>query len=311
MPHFPEITGFFRSVIYTFSSCSTNTGERPPPSADSATTSPKRTSLTLPIHSNAAGNSVISPTLEAFTPSPIDTSHMVLPDCVIGLRDVLAENLHEVWSLNKIQAGWAYALERDDLHKKHPCLTTYQLLSDTEKEYDITLTMETLKALTALGYQFSDQIAAEKRPNVMEVPEEYRQTNGYKPLPFDLSRCHLDADVENLVETLAANLHEIWAKNRIQQGWQYGNSEDNQCKRSPHLVPYDKIDWTIKKANRDAVQNIVKSLIALGCNLHSPKLKSSSRSENSSRTRVMDASKTNSNVSLSESVSQSPKSSVT
>lgn len=84
----------------------------------------------------------------------------------------------------------------------------------------------------------------------MIVPESYRQSNGYKPLPFDLSSVQLRPEMDELVEVLAANLHDIWAKNRIQQGWSYGNSEDNMCKRSPNLVPYDKIDWTIKKANR-------------------------------------------------------------
>lgn len=80
-----------------------------------------------------------------FAPLPIDTSSMVLPESIVNLRDVVAENLHELWSYNKIEAGWSYAETRDDVRKKHPCLTTYEMLTDVERDYDITLTMETLK----------------------------------------------------------------------------------------------------------------------------------------------------------------------
>ena len=48
---------------------------------------------------------------EAFVPAPIVTANISLPDPLLrsGLKDRLAENIHEVWAKNKIEAGFTYA----------------------------------------------------------------------------------------------------------------------------------------------------------------------------------------------------------
>ena len=56
---------------------------------------------------------VVQSDFESFVPSPIDTSKIVLPDSIVSaegnIRDLLAKNIHEVWSKNKIEAGFSYA----------------------------------------------------------------------------------------------------------------------------------------------------------------------------------------------------------
>ena len=47
-------------------------------------------------------------------------------------------------------------------------------------------------------------------------------TNGYKPSPLDLSDIKLTPGQELLVDKLAENAHNVWAKDRIKQGWTYG-----------------------------------------------------------------------------------------
>lgn len=47
-------------------------------------------------------------------------------------------------------------------------------------------------------------------------------TNGYKPAPLDLSEVKLLPSQEILVDKLAENAHNVWAKERIKQGWTYG-----------------------------------------------------------------------------------------
>lgn len=47
-------------------------------------------------------------------------------------------------------------------------------------------------------------------------------SNGYKPAPLDLSDVKLTAGQEVLVDKLAENAHNVWAKDRIKQGWTYG-----------------------------------------------------------------------------------------
>lgn len=46
--------------------------------------------------------------------------------------------------------------------------------------------------------------------------------SGYKPSPLDLSHVKLSQQMEKLVEQLANNAHNVWARERVKQGWTYG-----------------------------------------------------------------------------------------
>ncbi|XP_035793575.1 ryanodine receptor-like isoform X15 [Anopheles albimanus] len=206
----------------------------------------------------------------AFVPKPVDTSTVTLPSSVETIRDKLAENIHEMWALNKIEAGWTWGERRDDVYRIHPCLTSFEKLPAAEKRYDSQLAVQTLKTILALGYYISvDKPPARIRP--IRLPNDpYMQGNGYKPAPLDLSAAVLTPKMEELVDQLAENTHNLWAKERIQQGWTYGLNEDSENLRSPHLVPYSKVDEAIKKANRDTASETVRTLLIYGYNLDPP-----------------------------------------
>uniref|UniRef100_A0A182UXB4 Ryanodine receptor 3, brain n=1 Tax=Anopheles merus TaxID=30066 RepID=A0A182UXB4_ANOME len=206
----------------------------------------------------------------AFVPKPVDTSIVTLPSSVETIKDKLAENIHEMWALNKIEAGWTWGERRDDVYRIHPCLTSFEKLPAAEKRYDCQLAVQTLKTILALGYYISmDKPPARIRP--IRLPNDpYMQGNGYKPAPLDLSAAVLTPKMEELVDQLAENTHNLWAKERIQQGWTYGLNEDSENLRSPHLVPYSKVDEAIKKANRDTASETVRTLLIYGYNLDPP-----------------------------------------
>ena len=50
----------------------------------------------------------------------------------------------------------------------------------------------------------------------------YQLTSGYKPAPMDLSFIKLTPSQEAMVDKLAENAHNVWARDRIRQGWTYG-----------------------------------------------------------------------------------------
>lgn len=87
-----------------------------------------------------------------YEPRPIDTTKVALTDDVLALTEQLAENAHEVWAAQRLKQGWTYGPARDDATKKHPCLIPYAELPESEKVHDRNTTMETLKAMLALGY---------------------------------------------------------------------------------------------------------------------------------------------------------------
>lgn len=86
-----------------------------------------------------------------YNPKPIDTSDITLPEELLALTEKIAENVHDVWAVGRIEQGWTYGPVRDDAKKETPCLVPYNELPESEKEYDRTA-METLKLIIKMGY---------------------------------------------------------------------------------------------------------------------------------------------------------------
>lgn len=49
----------------------------------------------------------------------------------------------------------------------------------------------------------------------------YVMSNGYKPAPLELGHVKLTPNQNQLVEKLAENGHNVWARDRVRQGWTY------------------------------------------------------------------------------------------
>lgn len=87
-----------------------------------------------------------------YTPNPIDTSDIQLPEELNPLLEAMAKNVHEIWAQERINQGWTYGEKRDDTLKHHPCLVAYENLPEEEKVYDRSTSVETLKLIVKLGF---------------------------------------------------------------------------------------------------------------------------------------------------------------
>lgn len=90
---------------------------------------------------------------EHYTPQPVDTKDVVLPEDLMSLAEEMAKNVHEIWAETRIAQGWTYGPERNDAEKKHPCLVPYDELPEEEKVYDRNTSVETLKFIVGNGYE--------------------------------------------------------------------------------------------------------------------------------------------------------------
>ncbi|MGH0130872.1 UNVERIFIED_CONTAM: hypothetical protein FKN15_018335 [Acipenser sinensis] len=157
---------------------------------------------------------------------------------------------------------------RDDNKRQHPCLVDFSKLPETEKNYNLQMSTETLKTLLALGcHVVQVKMNAEEDLKKTKLPKNYMMSNGYKPAPLELSEVKLIPAQEVLVDKLAENAHNVWAKDRIKQGWTYGIQQDLKNKRNPRLVPYALLDERTKKSNRDSLREAVRTLIGYGFNI--------------------------------------------
>ena len=86
----------------------------------------------------------------------------------------------------------------------------------------------------------------------------------YTPEPMDLSSVDLPESLIQLSERIAENVHEVWAKARMEAGWTYGEKRDDIHKKHPCLVPYDELPEEEKEYDRNTAMNTIKMVKKLG-----------------------------------------------
>lgn len=90
--------------------------------------------------------------VDEYTPNPINVDNIPLDGDLEELQEAIAENAHDVWAEGRMNEGWTYGKERDDINKKHPDLMPYSALPDGEKEYDRIMAFNTIKLVRKLGF---------------------------------------------------------------------------------------------------------------------------------------------------------------
>ena len=86
----------------------------------------------------------------------------------------------------------------------------------------------------------------------------------YTPNPVDTSDVSLTNDMLELTELIAKNVHEVWAKQRIQEGWKYGPVKSSELKTTPCLVPYEELSESEKDYDRNTALETLKLVNKLG-----------------------------------------------
>lgn len=65
----------------------------------------------------------------SYIPKPIDTSDINLPEELLALTERIAENVHDVWAVGRIEQSWSYGLVRNDEKKENALSCTVQRTS--------------------------------------------------------------------------------------------------------------------------------------------------------------------------------------
>lgn len=86
----------------------------------------------------------------------------------------------------------------------------------------------------------------------------------YIPAPEDTSDVSLSEEILNLTEIIAKNTHENWAKNKLKDGWTYGEKLDMKKKTHPCLTFYECLSENDKDYDRLTAMEAIKLLIKSG-----------------------------------------------
>jgi hypothetical protein len=96
----------------------------------------------------------------------------------------------------------------------------------------------------------------------------------YQPKPLDTSHVELPASLAALLERLAENTHEVWAAQRMKDGWTYGPKRNDAQKKHPCLIPYAELPESEKEYDRQTAGEALKAVIALGYTIEEVSAKS-------------------------------------
>ena len=80
----------------------------------------------------------------------------------------------------------------------------------------------------------------------------------YNPQPINLDNIPLGEELNELIEAIAENAHDVWAVARMKEGWTYGPVRDDAKKQHPDLVPYSALPDSEKEYDRLMAANTIK-----------------------------------------------------
>lgn len=134
---------------------------------------------------------------------------------------------------------------------------TVTLFNPSRKEDSVDYPVDTF--LSAWGESGNYEVTVRKK----RFPEEYN------PQPYDVSRVVLSEELEELIEMICENAHDVWAKEKIARNPGIGYSPlDPEGKEVPgknhFLVPYDMLSEEDKEFDRNMVLNSFKLAQRLG-----------------------------------------------
>lgn len=86
----------------------------------------------------------------------------------------------------------------------------------------------------------------------------------YEPNPINTSSIKLSNDILELSEKLAKNIHDVWAKQRMDEGWTYGYERNDQKTEHPCLIPYEQLPEKEKEYDRKTAMETLKTIVSLG-----------------------------------------------
>lgn len=122
--------------------------------------------------------------------------------------------------------------------------------------YKSLLKRYTKDMLSALRCDFIEDVG--------KIISSTNQDKTYTPNPIDTSDIELPAELKQLVEQLAHNVHENWALGRFNDGWTYGPERDDTLKKHPCLIDYDDLPESEKEYDRHTAIETLKLILKLG-----------------------------------------------
>eukprot|EP00741_Cyanophora_paradoxa_P009608 tig00001537_g9306.t1 len=189
-----------------------------------------------------------------------------LPDTI---TDLMAVVIHDGWAFNKIKDGWRHGPGRTKPH--HECLVPWRDLEHVAgggMDDDRNQALNVLRAVVCLGYDFvepEEQVTVDEVLEIIPGQEEFHRDGRIQP-HYWLMRVRegeeLPPAMRELVDLLAKNAHDVWAKKRKDEGYTYGEVTDADRKQHSQLIPYECMSDAERSYDKGTAEVTIRMVMA-------------------------------------------------
>ena len=92
----------------------------------------------------------------------------------------------------------------------------------------------------------------------------------YTPAPIDTADVTIPAEIDALATLLARNTHDVWAANRMAQGWTWGETRNDALKQTPCMVDFDDLTDEERAYDYNTSLETIKVMLKLGYRILPP-----------------------------------------
>lgn len=92
----------------------------------------------------------------------------------------------------------------------------------------------------------------------------------YEPTPLDLANAELPEPLGPVIEQLGKHLHNVWAQERLKDGWVLGPERSDKLKEHPFLIPYEDLPERERDYDRNMAIHTLKYIINSGYQIIAP-----------------------------------------
>lgn len=92
----------------------------------------------------------------------------------------------------------------------------------------------------------------------------------YSPDPPDLNSLNIPEHVQNAVDSLSENAHEVWTRSKLDAGWSYAPVNKSSEKKHSQLIPYSLLSEEERSYDYLMVTECIKGVLSLGFRIVKP-----------------------------------------
>ena len=86
----------------------------------------------------------------------------------------------------------------------------------------------------------------------------------YIPQPISVDDTELSPELIELGEAIAEDAHEIWAQNRMAEGWTWGKERNDSLRQTPVMVTYSNLPESEKEYDRKMAMQTLRLVQKMG-----------------------------------------------